>query len=136
MWIKRTYDWNCMWFILKELSRSEWVMDVSESKAFKRAKSNLNKLTTAFLKHYPHHVMPGYNLNTSPCIHKWNVEDAMGLYQEFPYNCDLPRPLLPPAKLSRTGNCNTLRRIKICVGVSFFLTFWIYFKSIVFSKTS
>lgn len=76
-----------------------------KSKAFKRAESNLlNKLCGAFLKNYPHHVMPGYNLNRSPCIEKWDEESAMGLYQEFPYNCDLPKPLLPPAKLSRTGN--------------------------------
>ncbi|XP_077261778.1 TATA box-binding protein-associated factor RNA polymerase I subunit C-like [Temnothorax americanus] len=74
-----------------------------KSKAFKRAENNLlNKLGTAFLKNYPHHVMPGYNLNRSPCIEKWDEDNAIGLCQEFPYNCDLPKPLLPPAKLSRT----------------------------------
>ncbi|XP_072749836.1 uncharacterized protein Taf1c-like [Anoplolepis gracilipes] len=74
-----------------------------KSKGFKRAESNLlNKLSTTFLKNYPHHVMPGYNLNKSPCIDEWNEETAMGLYQEFPYSCDLPKPLLPPVRLSRT----------------------------------
>lgn len=74
-----------------------------KSKAFKRAENNLlNKLSMAFLKNYPHHVMPGYNLNRSPCIEEWNEENVQGLYQDFPYNCDLPKPLLPPAKLSRT----------------------------------
>ncbi|KYQ55896.1 hypothetical protein ALC60_05178 [Trachymyrmex zeteki] len=73
------------------------------SKAFKRAENNLlAKLNNAFLKNYPHHVMPGYNLNRSPCIETWNEENVQGLYQEFPYICDLPKPLLPPAKLSRT----------------------------------
>ncbi|KAL0128074.1 hypothetical protein PUN28_003363 [Cardiocondyla obscurior] len=46
--------------------------------------------------------MPGYNLSKSPCIEEWNEESAIGLFQEFPYNCDLPKPLLPPATLSRT----------------------------------
>ncbi|KAL6439055.1 hypothetical protein ACFW04_003804 [Cataglyphis niger] len=74
-----------------------------KSKGFKRAESNLlNKFSTTFLKNYPHHVMPGYNLNKSSYIEEWNEENAMGLYQEFPYNCDLPKPLLPPARLSRT----------------------------------
>ncbi|KAM0736332.1 hypothetical protein ACS0PU_010293 [Formica fusca] len=74
-----------------------------KSKGFKRAESNLlNKFSTTFLKNYPHHVMPGYNLNKSSCIEEWDEESAMGLYQEFPYNCDLPKPLLPPARLSRT----------------------------------
>ena len=78
------------------------------SKAFKRAENNLlSKLNNTFLKNYPHHVMPGYNLNKSPCIETWDEGNAQGLYQEFPYNCDLPKPLLPPAKLSRTGNNNT-----------------------------
>ncbi|KYN08064.1 PREDICTED: uncharacterized protein LOC108776494 [Cyphomyrmex costatus] len=72
-------------------------------KGFKRAENNLlRKLNSAFLKNYPHHVMPGYNLNRSPCNETWDEESAQGLYQEFPYNCDLPKPLLPPAKLSRT----------------------------------
>ncbi|XP_018366150.1 PREDICTED: uncharacterized protein LOC108763216 isoform X2 [Trachymyrmex cornetzi] len=73
------------------------------TKLFKRAENNLlSKLNNAFLKNYPHHVMPGYNLNRSPCIETWDEGNAQGLYQEFPYNCDLPKPLLPPAKLSRT----------------------------------
>lgn len=90
-------------------------MNTLKSKAFKRAESSLlNKLNAAFLKNYPHHVMPGYNLNISPCIDEWNEESAMGLYQEFPYNCDLPKPLLPPAKLSRTGNCNIDMNQNLC----------------------
>ncbi|EFN63880.1 hypothetical protein EAG_11783 [Camponotus floridanus] len=74
-----------------------------KSKGLKRAENNLlNKFNTTFLKNYPHHVMPGYNLNKSPCIEEWDEESAMGLYQDFPYNCNLPKPLLPPARLSRT----------------------------------
>lgn len=75
-----------------------------KSKAFKRAEKNLlSKLSAVFLKSYPHHVMPGYNLNKLSCIEKWDEKSVMELYQEFPYNCDLPKPLLPPARLSRTG---------------------------------
>ncbi|XP_025989120.2 uncharacterized protein LOC105193210 isoform X2 [Solenopsis invicta] len=78
-----------------------------KSKAFKRAENNMiNKLSNDFLKKYPHHVVPGYNLNRSPCIEKWDEENVMGLYQDFPYNCDLPKPILPPAKLSRTVLAN------------------------------
>ncbi|XP_036141300.1 uncharacterized protein LOC114253727 [Monomorium pharaonis] len=77
-----------------------------KTKAFKRAESNLlNKLSSSFLKNYPHHLMPGYNLNRSPCVEKWDEENAMGLFQEFPYNCSLPKPLLPPARLTRTVLC-------------------------------
>jgi len=95
-------------------------MNALKSKAFKRAENSLlNKLNAAFLKNYPHHVMPGYNLNISPCIDKWDEESAMGLYQEFPYNCDLPKPLLPPAKLSRTGNCNIDMNQNLCLNVFF-----------------
>lgn len=108
-----------------------------KSKAFKRAESNLlNKLSNAFLKNYPHHVMPGYNLNKSPYIKEWDEESVMGLNQEFPYNCDLPKPLLPPAKLSRTGNCNNADMNRnLCWNVTFSLIFGIYFKSIVLSMT-
>lgn len=93
-----------------------------KSKGFKRAESNLlNKFSTTFLKNYPHHVMPGYNLNKSSYIEEWNEENAMGLYQEFPYNCDLPKPLLPPARLSRTGNNNIdIYEFSIC---EIFLTY-------------
>ncbi|XP_014479714.1 PREDICTED: uncharacterized protein LOC106747002 [Dinoponera quadriceps] len=75
----------------------------SRSKTFKRAEKNLqNKLSTTFLKNYPHHLMPGYNLNKSPCIEEWDEENIIGFFQEFPYNCDFPKPLLPPARLPRT----------------------------------
>lgn len=74
------------------------------TKSFKRAENNLqNKLNTAFLKNYPHHLMPGYNLNKSLCIDDLDEENILELFQEFPYNCDLPKPLLPPARLPRTG---------------------------------
>ncbi|RLU25293.1 hypothetical protein DMN91_003386 [Ooceraea biroi] len=73
------------------------------SKVFKRCENNLvKKLSAVFLKNYPHHVVPGYNLHASPCIEEWSEESVMGLCQEFPYSCDLPRPLLPPARLPRT----------------------------------
>lgn len=76
----------------------------TKSKTFKRAEKNLqNKFSIAFLKNYPHHLMPGYNLNKSSCIEEYDEENVIGLFQEFPYNCDLPKPLLPPAKLPRAG---------------------------------
>lgn len=83
------------------------------SNAFKRAENNLvNKWSTAFSKNYPHHAMPGYNLNKSSCVETWNEEDVIGLFQEFPYSCDLPRPLLPPTRLPRTGiNISCVRYI-------------------------
>lgn len=75
-----------------------------KSKAFKRAEKNLlHKLGAVFLTKYPHHVMPGYNLNKLSYIENLDEKSVMELYQEFPYNCDLPKPLLPPAKLTRTG---------------------------------
>ncbi|XP_032690127.1 uncharacterized protein LOC116853254 [Odontomachus brunneus] len=78
-------------------------MNTQQSKTFKRAENNLqNKLSKAFMKNYSHHLMPGYNRNKSICIEEWNEENAIGLFQDFPYNCELPKPLLPPAKLSRT----------------------------------
>lgn len=74
------------------------------SKAFNRAKNNLlKKLNAAFLGNYPHHVMPGYNMNKISFSKEWNEETAVGLFQEFPYSCELPKPLLPPARLPRTG---------------------------------
>lgn len=74
------------------------------SKSFKRAENNLQtKLSNAFLKNYPHYLMPGYNLNKSLNIEEWNEKNVIELFQDFPYSCDLPKPLLPPAKLPRTG---------------------------------
>ncbi|XP_020279427.1 uncharacterized protein LOC109852575 [Pseudomyrmex gracilis] len=73
------------------------------SKAFNRAANNLvNKLNATFLKNYPHHVMPGYNMNKLSVTKQWNEETALEFYQEFPYSCELPKPLLPPARLPRT----------------------------------
>ncbi|XP_015110290.1 uncharacterized protein LOC107036685 [Diachasma alloeum] len=48
---------------------------------------------------------PGLNLNKNPWIEEWNVETARSLYQPFPWHCDYPKPLLPPARLSRGVLC-------------------------------
>lgn len=91
---------------MEKVNKTNLTMSTKQltSKTFKRAENNLqNKLSNTFMKNYSHHLMPGYNLNKSSCIEEWNEENIIGLFQEFPYNCDLPKPLLPPAKLSRTG---------------------------------
>ncbi|XP_063981105.1 uncharacterized protein LOC135164567 [Diachasmimorpha longicaudata] len=48
---------------------------------------------------------PGLNLNKNPWIEEWNVETARNLCQPFPWHCDYPKPLLPPARLSRGVLC-------------------------------
>ncbi|XP_066595492.1 uncharacterized protein TAF1C-like isoform X2 [Prorops nasuta] len=74
-----------------------------ESKIFKRAESHIQaKLKPTFLKTYPHYIVPGLNLNKLSSLEDETSENIMGLYQDFPFSCDLPRPLLPPAKLPRT----------------------------------
>lgn len=51
---------------------------------------------------WPVSYVPGLNLNKSPWVQQWDLENVMNLYQKFPYYCDYPRPLLPPTKLPRT----------------------------------
>lgn len=78
--------------------------DELSSKAFKRADANVQgKLKHRFLTAHSHCLVPGLNLNKSPVIDSWHVENVIGLYQEFPYHCDLPKPLLPPAKITTKG---------------------------------
>lgn len=110
-----------------------------KSKAFKRAEYNLTKkFNKEFLKSYHHHLMPGYNLNKSPCIDEWNEENVLKLYKNFPFNCDLPKPLLPPAKLSRTGIYYYLCILySYCIKLYFSMKFNLflkYFVSSLFSK--
>ncbi|KAG6797130.1 hypothetical protein HZU73_07516 [Apis mellifera caucasica] len=72
------------------------------SKSYKRAETNLkDKLKLAFLKRYPHYLVPGHNLHTNFSVDDSDLENVIEQYQEYPYHCDLPKPLLPPAKLSR-----------------------------------
>ncbi|KZC10848.1 PREDICTED: uncharacterized protein LOC107189068 [Dufourea novaeangliae] len=72
------------------------------SKAYKRVEANLkDKLKPTFLKTYPHHLMPGYNLHNDFSVDDFDLENVVGQYQDYPYHCDLPRPLLPPVKLPR-----------------------------------
>lgn len=74
------------------------------SKSYKRAETNLkDKLKLAFLKRYPHYLVPGHNLHTNFSVDDSDLENVIEQYQEYPYHCDLPKPLLPPAKLSRNG---------------------------------
>ncbi|XP_076245686.1 TATA box-binding protein-associated factor RNA polymerase I subunit C-like isoform X2 [Calliopsis andreniformis] len=75
------------------------------SKAYKRAESNLKeKLKSTFLKHYAHHLVPGYNLHSNFSVDDVDVENIVEQYQDYPYHCDLPRPFLPPARLPRMLN--------------------------------
>lgn len=76
----------------------------SSSKAFKRAEKNVHeKLKARFLSKAYHYLTPGLNLNRLQCVPEWDYYSASNLYENYPYGCDLPRPLLPPAKLSRNG---------------------------------
>ncbi|XP_043265581.1 uncharacterized protein LOC122405127 [Colletes gigas] len=73
------------------------------SKAYKRAESNLkDKLKLPYLKNYPHHLVPGYNLHTNFSADDSDLENVVEQYQNYPYYCDFPRPFLPPAKLPRS----------------------------------
>lgn len=75
------------------------------SKTFQRAEKHLQeRLKAGYLQKYDHHVVPGYNLNASFSTNDQDLNNIKQLYQNFPYECDLPKPLLPPAKLPRTGN--------------------------------
>ncbi|KAK9304854.1 hypothetical protein QLX08_003922 [Tetragonisca angustula] len=72
------------------------------SKSYQRAKTNLkDKLKSIFLDHYPHHLIPGYNLHSNFSMDDSDLENVIEQYQEYPYHCDLPKPLLPPAKVPR-----------------------------------
>ncbi|XP_033211089.1 uncharacterized protein LOC117169080 [Belonocnema kinseyi] len=73
-----------------------------KSKAFKRAELNIQKkLKNAFLNNYAHYTMPGINtIRDNPNI-SWDPDSVFGMFQEYPYNCDLPKPLLPPVRLKR-----------------------------------
>ncbi|XP_076178174.1 TATA box-binding protein-associated factor RNA polymerase I subunit C-like isoform X2 [Ptiloglossa arizonensis] len=73
------------------------------SKAYKRAESNLKaKLKSTFLRSYPHYLIPGYNLHNDFSADDLDLENVVEQYQDYPYYCDLPKPLLPPAKLPRS----------------------------------
>lgn len=77
--------------------------NIAALKTYRRAESNLrDKLKAPFLKQYSHYLMPGVNLNSLSLADEWEIEDTVAQYQEYPYHCDLPRPLLPPARLPRT----------------------------------
>ncbi|XP_043669671.1 uncharacterized protein LOC122629877 isoform X1 [Vespula pensylvanica] len=73
------------------------------SKTFQRAEKHLQeRLRTGYLQKYDHHVVPGYNLNISFATDDQDLNNIKQLYQKYPYECDLPKPLLPPVKLPRT----------------------------------
>ncbi|XP_012147864.1 TATA box-binding protein-associated factor RNA polymerase I subunit C-like [Megachile rotundata] len=73
------------------------------SKAYKRAEANLkDKLKPTFLKHYPHYLVPGYNLHNNLFVDEADLEIIVEQYRDYPYHCDLPKPLLPPARLPRS----------------------------------
>ncbi|KAI4504053.1 hypothetical protein M0802_000524 [Mischocyttarus mexicanus] len=60
------------------------------------------RLKPGFLQKYDHYTVPGYNLNTSFGTDNRDLNYIRKFYQKFPYEHDLPKPLLPPAKLPRT----------------------------------
>ncbi|XP_076751559.1 TATA box-binding protein-associated factor RNA polymerase I subunit C-like [Xylocopa sonorina] len=73
------------------------------SKSYKRAETNLkDKLKPAFLKHQPHYLVPGFNLHRNFSVDDSDLENIIEQYQEYPYYCDLSKPLLPPSKLPRS----------------------------------
>ncbi|CAL7946110.1 unnamed protein product [Xylocopa violacea] len=73
------------------------------SKSYKRAETNLkDKLKPAFLKHQPHYLVPGFNLHSNFSVDDSDLENIIEQYQEYPYYCDLSKPLLPPSKLPRS----------------------------------
>lgn len=82
------------------------------SKSYQRAKTNLkDKLKSVFLDHYPHYLIPGYNLHSNFSTDDSNLENVIEQYQEYPYHCDLPKPLLPPAKVPRNGKSIVLIKL-------------------------
>ncbi|XP_076279135.1 TATA box-binding protein-associated factor RNA polymerase I subunit C-like [Lasioglossum baleicum] len=77
--------------------------NILTSKAYKRADTNLrDRLKPSFLKNYPHYLVPGYNLHNNFSVDDVDLENAVEQYQDYPYHCDLPRPLLPPVRVPRT----------------------------------
>ncbi|XP_051174820.1 uncharacterized protein LOC127290354 [Leptopilina boulardi] len=73
-----------------------------KSKAFKRANNNIKeRLKDFFLLSYSHYTAPGINLIRNKKNKSWNISSMIGMFQDYPYNCDLPKPLLPPVKLNR-----------------------------------
>ena len=76
-----------------------------ESKVLARAKSHMkSKLKTTILSQCSHHLIPGHNKNQ--CItninEEFNAQKYLSeMFQEFPYNSDFPKPLLPPSKMQR-----------------------------------
>ncbi|KOC68409.1 hypothetical protein WH47_03567 [Habropoda laboriosa] len=73
------------------------------TKSYKRAETNLkDKLKSTFLKQHSHYLVPGYNLHSNFSVDDSDLENVINQYQEYPYHCDLPKPLLPPAKLPRS----------------------------------
>lgn len=81
-----------------------------KSKAFKRANDNVKgRLKDFFLKSYNHYTVPGINLIRNNKYQTWNISSMIGMFQDYPYYCDLPKPLLPPVKLSRQGKISTAK---------------------------
>lgn len=77
-----------------------------ESKALTRTKAHVkSKLKAGLLSQCSHHLIPGHNKNKPTTSNNINSEfdqfSTSELFQAFPYHCDLPKPLLPPAKVRR-----------------------------------
>ena len=80
-------------------------------KIVKRFLTNVHgKLSDNFLAHYAHFWVPGINISKDPQVDNWDAENVMRLHQEFPYCCDFPKPLLPPAKIRDDGKHKFFRK--------------------------
>lgn len=75
-----------------------------ESHAFTRAKSHVkSKLKGVVLNQCSHYLIPGHIKNNLNQMQDENFSALLNseMFQEYPYNCDLPKPLLPPSKIKR-----------------------------------
>ena len=73
-----------------------------KSKGFKRAELNIQKrLRNIFLTNYAHYTVPGINSVRDNSHFSWDADSVIQTFQDYPYYCDLPKPLLPPIKLER-----------------------------------
>lgn len=93
--------------------------EVLRTNDFNRAKKYLHSRMNDEMRYEtPHYVLPGYNLHARDDTLCYNAESVAEIYTPYPYNCDLPKPLLPGAPLNRTGKKRSL----------FFLYFCFFFK--------
>ncbi|OXU18825.1 hypothetical protein TSAR_011666 [Trichomalopsis sarcophagae] len=77
---------------------------ISETLALIRAKSHVkSKLRSTVLSQCSHHLIAGHNKTRSNQNQndEFSAPSLSEMFQEFPYNSDLPKPLLPPSRIQR-----------------------------------